>query len=216
MSEDLIKDTEQDDKKDELAVKYDEYGMPIPQEDTFEDVTAQDIIRAINANDSARGFCDCTASLQLMKVSLRKDPSQATEDDYEELGGFAIRNFRADFYGFTPELCAINLTFDSPDDEDYRGSWNIVQRYREELENNQDRENYDYYLSLTLIPNRYSGRCFATLAQPLDFFRTVNPDSDFIESTLHLIFSYNTVTFQNVTMTSDEMIDYHMYTGADD
>lgn len=203
-----------EEKKDGLGVRYDEYGMPIPEEESFEDVTAAGIRDAINANDSARGFCDCTTSVQLMKVRLREDPSQATEDDYEEIGGFAVKNFRADFYGFTPAFCAINLTFDTPEDMDYKSMWEILKRYREELEHNDDRGGTDYYLSLTLIPNRYSGRCFASLAQPLDFFRTVNPDSDFIESTIHLIFSYDTVTFQNVTMTQDEMVDYHIY--ADD
>ena len=202
--------------RDELAVKYDEYGMPIPEEETFEDVTTDEIVKAINANDSAQGFCNCTASIQLMRVKLHDDPSEASESDFEDMGGFSVSNFRADFYGFTPDLCAINLTFDSPDDENYKDVWNILKRFREELENNTDRKHTDYYLSLTLIPNRYSGRCFASLSQPLDCFRTVNPDSDFIESTVHMIFSYNTVTFQNVTMTSDEMVDFRMYAGIDE
>ena len=199
------------DRPDELKVRYDQYGMPIPEEEKFEDVTAEEIIRSINANDNMQGFCDCVASVQLMKVKLRENPEEATEDDYEELGGFSIQNFRADFYGFTPALCAINLIFDSPDDDYYRDAWNLLKRYREELEKNEDREHVDYYFALTLIPNRYSGRCFATLSQPLDFFRTINPDSELIESTIHLIFSYDTVTFQNVTMTADEMIDYRMH-----
>lgn len=112
-------------------------------------------------------------------------------------------------YALTDDIWIVELTFDSKDDAYLVELRDQLDRYRDMVmearmhgSNGQPPEAVPMY-TLSFVPYKYGGFGVASFGDPIDYYEIMKGD----KRGFHLMFSPNSISFEQVEMTRDELTD---------
>lgn len=192
--------------------------IPVPQKKDdgtikIGELTAEEIFKEIHyINDDGYSADSIIATTEKLYNVEEKGFENLEADDREIVQTVAPEYCVVELYALTDNVWITSLTFDTEGDAFLTDMMDQLNRYKSMVmhERGKAMQNPEYKpsaipsYSISFIPYTLGGFGVATFSDPIDYYKTLEDDG---KCGIHILFSNETVNFEQVSLTEDELVD---------
>lgn len=207
--------------KEETLFDKKEFGdinIPAPQKKEegkieMPKLTAEEIFKQILLkNEDGYTASYIVSSVEKIHGLIQKGMENITTDDEELVAQVEPEFCVVELYSLTDDVWVVSLIFDSQNDAYLLDLVASLDKYREMLMNERMKgmEKEDYVpkavpvYKISFFPYSLGGLAVGTFSDPIDYYRTLEDDN---KCGLHILFSNDTMDFEQIEVTEDEIAD---------
>lgn len=212
-------------EKETLYDKHDfgDINIPAPQQKEdgkieMPNLTAEDIFKQILLHNEDGYAADCIiATVERIHGLLQKGTENIVEDDVELVAQVQPEFCKVEMYALTDDVWTVSLIFDSKNDAYLTDLVIALDKYREMVMNERrksiEKEGYVPeaipVFKISFFPYSLGALGVGTFSDPIDYYRTLEDGDkeDDNKCGLHLLFANDTMNFEQVSATEDEIAD---------